>query len=543
MNVNALSAVATLASLALVLTAPAQGTAFSYQGMLHDNGAPASGVYDLRFTLFNVAVDGLPLTTSVVVDDLSISNGMFATTLDFGAGLFDGPARWIEVAVRPGDSVSDFTTLTPRQSVLPTPYAIYAAGVNGAGIAGTIPAGSLPAASVDENILATNVGVWTKAGPVISYAGGNVGIGAADPATELDVRGTVTAYAFAGDGSGLTNLSPLAVSNALSAAATKNRTTETINPMQAALMKWYVGSGTKVTVGVSPRALVFDGTCLWVGNSGDGTVTRVRTSDGIALGTYGVGRQPGSMAFDGANVWVVNELDHTVTKLRTLDGTYAHGSVEASTFWADVCPRAITFDGANLWVSALGQDGGSLTELKASDGSFSGGNLYSSSFWLNGGTPKASAFDGVHLWVATENLWNGTDYFDGVLKVNVTDGSVVVMYPACPSPASMVFDGANLWISSAQNGTVTKLRTSDGETVGTYSVGSNPGCMTFDGNHVWVVNRGDATVTKIHVIDGTYENGTRENSTYPAGLSPQGIAFDGVNVWVADAGDNSVNKL
>ena len=35
-----------------MLTAFAQGTAFSYQGQLQINGAPANGSYDLELTLF-----------------------------------------------------------------------------------------------------------------------------------------------------------------------------------------------------------------------------------------------------------------------------------------------------------------------------------------------------------------------------------------------------------------------------------------------------------------------------------------------------------
>ena len=31
----------------------AQGTVFTYQGRLSDNGGPANGQYDLRFTLYN----------------------------------------------------------------------------------------------------------------------------------------------------------------------------------------------------------------------------------------------------------------------------------------------------------------------------------------------------------------------------------------------------------------------------------------------------------------------------------------------------------
>ena len=45
--------------------AAAQGTAFTYQGRLIDNGVPATGSYDLRFVLFDAGVGvprkGLPL--------------------------------------------------------------------------------------------------------------------------------------------------------------------------------------------------------------------------------------------------------------------------------------------------------------------------------------------------------------------------------------------------------------------------------------------------------------------------------------------------
>src|ERR1041385_4248258 len=38
----------------------AQGTAFTYQGRLDNNGAPANGSYDLQFILFNVSQFGFP---------------------------------------------------------------------------------------------------------------------------------------------------------------------------------------------------------------------------------------------------------------------------------------------------------------------------------------------------------------------------------------------------------------------------------------------------------------------------------------------------
>ena len=61
-----------LAGLALMLFglqfASAQGTAFSYQGKLNDGTNPATGLYDLRFTVCDAVTNGSlvagPLTRS-----------------------------------------------------------------------------------------------------------------------------------------------------------------------------------------------------------------------------------------------------------------------------------------------------------------------------------------------------------------------------------------------------------------------------------------------------------------------------------------------
>ena len=43
---------------ASLLNLSAQGTAFFYQGRLSDNGTAAAGVYELRFALFDAAING-----------------------------------------------------------------------------------------------------------------------------------------------------------------------------------------------------------------------------------------------------------------------------------------------------------------------------------------------------------------------------------------------------------------------------------------------------------------------------------------------------
>jgi hypothetical protein len=126
------SAFATLlATASLTLSAYAQSsTAFTYQGYLQDNNNPANGTYDLKFTLYDAATEGNAIGNPVFIEDLQIQNGLFTVEVDFGTAPFaQGQRRWIEIAVRPGDSTDDHTTLDPRIELTPVPYALYAQNI------------------------------------------------------------------------------------------------------------------------------------------------------------------------------------------------------------------------------------------------------------------------------------------------------------------------------------------------------------------------------------------------------------------------------
>lgn len=123
--------VAALAAVSL-WSAPATGqtpvtNAFSYQGLLKENGSPATGSYDFRFRLFDAAALGSQVGADVFVNDLAVTDGTFTAELNFGAQ-FNGQARWMEIAVRPGGSAGAYTPLNPRQSLTAAPYALYALG-------------------------------------------------------------------------------------------------------------------------------------------------------------------------------------------------------------------------------------------------------------------------------------------------------------------------------------------------------------------------------------------------------------------------------
>src|SRR4026207_2416339 len=92
-------------------TAHAQGTAFTYQGRLNDGANPANGIYDLRLTLYDAPTLGNVVGMVGTFEDISVSNGLFTVVLDPGAGVFDGNARWLEIAVRPGASAGAYTNV------------------------------------------------------------------------------------------------------------------------------------------------------------------------------------------------------------------------------------------------------------------------------------------------------------------------------------------------------------------------------------------------------------------------------------------------
>jgi hypothetical protein len=141
----------------------AQGTAFTYQGRLNDGAAPATGIYDLRFAIYDAAGSGTQQGNTLTNVATAVSNGLFTVTLDFG-DQFPGTDRWLEIGVRTNGGGA-FSVLSPRQPLTATPYAVRAASattaasassVNAANISGTIPVAQLPASVVTNGASGVN---------------------------------------------------------------------------------------------------------------------------------------------------------------------------------------------------------------------------------------------------------------------------------------------------------------------------------------------------------------------------------------------------
>ena len=121
----------------------AQSTSFTYQGRLADSGTPTNGNYDLQFALWNSSSGGGQVGSTQTINSVAVSNGVFTVNLDFGATSFPGASRFLEIAVRPA-GVGSFITLTPRQPITSTPYAVRSLN---AATADSVPASGVAAGS------------------------------------------------------------------------------------------------------------------------------------------------------------------------------------------------------------------------------------------------------------------------------------------------------------------------------------------------------------------------------------------------------------
>jgi hypothetical protein len=157
-----------------ISTSQAQGTAFTYQGSLNANAVPANGFFDFEFSLYTNAIGtGNQVGSTLTQTNIGVTNGLFTIALDFG-DVFTGDATWLAMSVR-SNGAGAFTALTPLQEITPAPYAVFANTASN--VSGTIPAAQL-SGTISNALLPSS----------------------------LAFAGTVTANAFSGDGSALTNL-------------------------------------------------------------------------------------------------------------------------------------------------------------------------------------------------------------------------------------------------------------------------------------------------------------------------------------------------
>jgi len=259
---------------------PASGepSAITYQGHLNYQGNSFNGNVDVILSLWDSPSGGSQLGSAVTKANLTISNGLFTATLDFGIGAFTGADRWL------GINIGTDPELVPRQQLTSTPYAIRAAAANAAdSFTGSIADTQLSPniARLDGNQTFTGSNIFNGASLLLNPANSFYGSGANLTALNAGQLGSGTVpdarlagtYAnaltlnnagniFSGSGA---NLSALNGSSLSSGTVTDARLSSNI-PLKNAANTFSTGAQTIQTGAAATRGLIVKGAASQTGD-------------------------------------------------------------------------------------------------------------------------------------------------------------------------------------------------------------------------------------------------------------------------------------
>lgn len=187
--------------LLFAFSAAAQTTAFNYQGKLTDGGTPANGNFLLQFKLFDALNGGTQIGETISDVAVTPTQGVFSTKLDFGAAVFTGEDRFLEISVRRNVNET-YTALAPLEKIASSPYSVRTLSAAQADLA--LDANKLGGVDASEYVTTTSVGSsFVRNSSALQTGnfnlsgagvlGNNLGIGITPQADlRLDVNGNAT---------------------------------------------------------------------------------------------------------------------------------------------------------------------------------------------------------------------------------------------------------------------------------------------------------------------------------------------------------------
>lgn len=107
------------------------GTAFTYQGQLKNSGNSVNSPTDMQFSLWTAASGGSQIGTTVTQTNVSVSEGLFSTSVDFGVNPYtSNQALWLQIAVRNPAGGGAYVAMGSRQRLTPSPFSLATRGIN-----------------------------------------------------------------------------------------------------------------------------------------------------------------------------------------------------------------------------------------------------------------------------------------------------------------------------------------------------------------------------------------------------------------------------
>lgn len=376
----------------------------------------------------------------------------------------------MEISVRQAGDPNPRTVLGPRQQMTPSPYSLhtlsatFADALSGAcvGCVTNAQINSIDGGKVTGTVAnATNANSANTASTAGSVTGivqiENGGTGSStksfvDLSTNQSGIGGNKSFTgvLSGIGSGLTNLNGGNITDeTITRAKLAYGATSRYDLQLIAMLRWdLLPTQTTISVGSDPEAIAFDGTLIYVANSGSNNVTRIRASTGALEGSpIAVGSAPKALAYDGVFVYVANFGSGTVTRIRATTGI-----VEGSPITVGDSPRSLVFDGTFVYAGNQVATG-TVTRIRAATGIIEGSPI------LVGANPSALVFDGTFVYVANAGSNN-------VMRIRASTG-VVEGGPIIvgSSPSALAFDGTFIYVmkrDSDNSGTIGRIRASTG---------------------------------------------------------------------------------
>lgn len=472
-----------------VLAAPAAhgsaGTLFTYQGYLTDQGEALDGTVEIDFRLFDVPTGGTRIGPALTFAGLEVIGGYFVVDLDFGAGAFDGNARWLQLRV-------NGVTLLPRQPIHSAPYALYA--------------------------LDGNEGPQGPPGPT-GPPGPQGPAGPAGPPGPQGLQGPQGVQGPQGPEG------PPGTGVAL--------TTE-----QIALEEWWTDPGREAVLRdgpvVAPRGIAFDGSHMWVACNGNNTVLKIEAASAEIVATVQLNPlvRPWGVAFDGAHIWVTTYSAQGFGGVSKIDRTT---NTVVDTISTGRNPRGVRFGAGSIWVA--NRSSNTVTRINPTTGEVQAIVEVS-------GAPYWIVHDGTAIWVSrqTDNRISKIDPETNEIAVQGISGVGMT------SVGGFAFDGNFFWVSnpSATPAYSFFFVTRSGNSVSSLPYPGNPTTRSvlFDGQYVWVTARDpDRPFGERDFLFRfrPSNRGVREEQAIDAGA--YGLAFDGSAIWVTCTDENVIRKI
>lgn len=302
---------------------------------------------------------------------------------------------------------------------------------------------------------------------------------------------------------------------------------------RAALGQWctttpYYSLGLGVTpVGNDPEWVTSDGTDLWVANRLDGTISRVRASDGRVLETWSGVDRPLQTVVALGKVFVLSQ--GVAGGLYLIDPSQPAGAAVLAAP-TDSPAQSVSFDGSRFWVSTGRGSFGTINIIVP-------GPTMPWSVTTVTGSPYSlfgeMIFDGSAMWLVVQ----GSQMLRFDPQGNVTQ-VVALGYPT----GIPTFDGTNFWVPSGPD-SLYIVRASSGSVVATLHGNGlvNPNVAAFDGQRVLVTNANVDSVSLWSAADlaplGSFPTSSGVTTV------PFGACSDGVNFWVTLTATNQLVRF